>query len=73
MWDLLQSLFLEFEVADRHASKKKKKRYGNLRSKCSPQIESEIMLKMRQRDYLKKSAVKTNIELDWLNYRNARN
>ena len=30
------------------------------------------MQKMRQRDYLKKSAVKTNNKLDWLNYRKAR-
>ena len=31
------------------------------------------MRKMRQRDYLKRTGVKTNNELDWLNYRNARN
>ena len=42
-------------------------------SKCSPQIDSELMRKMRQRDYLKKSEGKTNNELDWLNYRNTRN
>ena len=69
MWDLLKSIFPEFEVADRYASK----RYRKLRSKCSPQIDSEHMRKLRKRDYLKQSAVKTNNELDWLNYRNARN
>ena len=31
------------------------------------------MRKMRQRDYLKRTAVKTNNELDCLNYKNARN
>ena len=69
MWDLLKSIFLEFEVADRYASK----RYRKLRNKCSPQMDSEHMRKLRKRDYLKQSAVKTNNELDWLNYRNARN
>ena len=69
MRDLLKSIFLEFEVADRYESK----RYRKLRNKCSPQMDSEHMRKLRKRDYLKQSALKTNNELDWLNYRNARN
>ena len=48
-------------------------RQRKVRSKCSPWIDSELMLKMRQRLPQKNLLLKTNNELDWLNYRNARN
>lgn len=66
MWGVFKFLFLE--VTNKHAPIQHRK----VRSKCSPWIDSELMRKMRHRDYLKAIAVKTNTELDWLNYRNAR-
>ena len=67
MWDVWKSLFLE--VVNKHAPIRKRK----VRSTYSPWLTPEIKRKMRQRDYLKKQAVKLNLEQNWREYKEARN
>ena len=67
MWEIWKSIFLE--VLDKHAPIQHKK----LRSKKVPWITSSIKELINKRDRLKRKAIFTNLEQDWLNYKTSRN
>ena len=67
MWEIWKSIFLE--VLDKHAPLQHKK----LRSKKVPWITSSIKEVINKRDKLKRKAIFTNLEQDWLNYKISRN
>ena len=67
MWEIWKSIFLE--VLDKHAPLQHKK----LRSKKVPWITSSIKELINRRDKLKRKAIFTSLEQDWLNYKISRN
>ena len=67
MWEIWKELFLE--VLDNHAPLQHKK----IRTKKVPWITSAIKQLIITRDRLKRKAIITNLEIDWLNYKTTRN
>ena len=67
MWEIWKELFLE--VLDNHAPLQHKK----IRTKKVPWITSAIKQLIITRDRLKRKAIITNLEIDWLNYKTSRN
>ena len=67
MWEMWKKLFLE--VLDKHAPLQHKK----IRSKKVSWITSDIKKLIFARDKLKRKAILTNLENDWLNYKTTRN
>ena len=67
MWEIWKKLFLE--VLDNHAPLQHKK----IRTKKVPWITSAIKQLIITRDRLKRKAIITNLEIDWLNYKTTRN
>ena len=67
MWEIWKKLFLE--VLDKHAPLQHKK----IRSKKVSWITSDIKKLICARDKLKRKAILTNLENDWLNYKTTRN
>ena len=67
MWEIWKSIFLE--VLDKHAPLQHKK----LRSKKVPWITSSIKELINRRGKLKRKAIFTSLEQDWLNYKISRN
>ena len=67
MWEIWKTLFLE--VLDNHAPLQHKK----IRTKKVPWITSAIKQLIITRDRLKRKAIITNLEIDWLNYKTTRN
>ena len=65
MWEICNSA----KVLDKHAPLQHKK----LRSKKLPWITSNIKELINKRDKLKRKAIFTNLEQDWLNYKTSRN
>ena len=67
MWEIWKKLFLE--VLDKHAPLQHKK----TKSKKLPWITSDIKKLINTRDKLKRKAILTGLESDWLNYKTTRN
>ncbi len=67
MWKIWRNLFIS--CVDKHAPLKTKR----IRNKKSPWITSELLSKMRKRDYLKKKALSANDQALWKEYKHARN
>ena len=67
MWEIWKELFLE--VLDKHAPLQQKK----IRSNKIPWITSKIKSLINTRDKLKRKAVISKSEVDWINYKTARN
>ena len=66
-WEIWKKLFLE--VLDKHAPVQHKK----IRTRQIPWITSSIKELMNKRDKLKRKAIITNLENDWLIYKKTRN
>ena len=67
MWEMWKKVFLE--VLDKHAPLQNKK----IKSKSVPWITSKIKMLITERDKLKRKAIITKQESDWLIYKKARN
>ena len=68
MWKLWKTYF--WGVHDKHAPKKVKK----LRKKTNiPWVNADVKEKLFKRDFLKRKAIKTNKEEDWLLFKSFRN
>ena len=67
MWEIWKELFLE--VLDKHAPLQQK----NVRSNKVPWITSEIKNLINKRDKLKRKAIISKSEIDWINYKTSRN
>ena len=67
MWEIWKELFLE--VVDKHAPLQQKK----IRSSKIPWITSKIKTLINTRDKLKRNAIISKSEIDWINYRTSRN
>ena len=68
MWKLWKTYFLG--VLDKHAPKSVKR----LRKKANiPWINADVKAKLFKRDFLKRKAIKTNKEEDWLLFKSSRN
>lgn len=67
MWNIWKDLF--FEVLNKHASLQSKK----IKPKRNPRVTSTLKMLMTARDKLKRKAIITNLETDWLNYKKVRN
>ena len=67
MWEIWKELFLE--VLDKHAPLQQKK----VRSNKVPWITSEIKNLINKRDKLKRKAIISKSEIDWINYKTSRN
>ena len=66
-WEIWKKLFLE--VLDKHAPLQHKK----IRTRRIPWITSSIKELMNTRDKLKRKAIITNLENDWVVYKRTRN
>ena len=66
-WEIWKKLFLE--VLDKHAPLQHK----TIRTKRIPWITSAIKELINARDKLKRNAIITNLETDWLSYKTTRN
>ena len=68
MRDLWKSYFLV--ILDKHAPKRVKR----LRKKANiPCVNGDVKVKLFKRDALKRKAIKTNREKDWLLFKSSRN
>ena len=67
MWEMWKKVFLE--VLDKHAPLQNKK----IKSKSVPWFTSKIKMLITERDKLKRKAIITKQESDWLIYKKARN
>ena len=67
MWEIWKELFLE--VLDKHASLQQKK----VRSSKIPWITSKIKNLINIRNKLKRKAIISKSEIDWINYKTSRN
>ena len=67
MWQEWKNLFVS--CMDKHAPLKSKR----IRNKRSPWITSELLLRMRRRDVLKKKAISTNDHAMWQQFKRTRN
>ena len=67
MWQEWKNLFVS--CMEKHALLKSKR----IRNKRSPSITSELLLRMRRRDVLKKKAISTNDHAMWQQFKRARN
>ena len=65
----LEGTFSRSTVLDKHAPLKQKK----IRSNKIPWITSKIKSLINTRDKLKRKAVRSKSEVDWINYKTARN
>ena len=67
MWDVLKTLFMD--CLDKHAPL----RHKRIGKKQSPWISSDLLSKMRQRDFLKKKAEQKGDPVSWTAFKKARN
>ena len=67
MWEIWKELFLE--VLNKHAPLQHKR----IKSSTVPWITNEIKGLINTRDKLKRKAIITKLETDWLNYKRTRN